>query len=428
MIEERQIRAPVSRLHALELPPEEPIDVRRYVNALRRSRVLIAAIVIGLTGLVLLLSLLLPKTYTAQATILFDEAPSVASTTDAERQLATIQKLLMTRDVLALSARKLKTRWRRSSRRCRRRSTRTPTSSASRPPPRPRRPRPPLQTRLQRRSSRGSGRSKWRACRPQRRAWRTPSSDSLALAGGRPRSRCSGAAERAQRHRGDSRERAPARRRRTSPDEADLAASGPERGLRVRRARSSSPFWLRSGASESRRAWRTPRPGAPQRRADRDPDPERGPRRGRRRCRAGGLRHPGRGGRSPASSAASEGAAREQPARRQGQGAGDGRAEPCPRAVGRDGARHRCRPSPAVARAALRNGTRTGARRDPRRGAARRRRDRREHDRRAPGFRLVTPPYRHPGRSRSRRGGLPFTRLRGRPRGSVRRAGRIGVY
>ena len=109
MIEERQIRAPVSRLHALELPPEEPIDVRRYVNALRRSRVLIAAIVIGLTGLVLLLSLMLPKTYTAQATILFDEAPSVASTTDAERQLATIQKLLMTRDVLALSARRLKT-------------------------------------------------------------------------------------------------------------------------------------------------------------------------------------------------------------------------------------------------------------------------------------------------------------------------------
>jgi len=109
VIEERGIRAPVSRLHALELPPEEPIDVRRYVNALRRSRVLIAAIVIGLTALVLLLSLAQPKTYTAQATILFDETPSVTATTDAQRQLATIQKLLMTRDVLALSARRLGT-------------------------------------------------------------------------------------------------------------------------------------------------------------------------------------------------------------------------------------------------------------------------------------------------------------------------------
>src|SRR4029078_11807190 len=76
VIEERQIRAPVSRLHALELPPEEPIDVRRDVLALRRSRDLIPALVIGWTGLVLLLSLMLPKTYTAQATILFDEAPS----------------------------------------------------------------------------------------------------------------------------------------------------------------------------------------------------------------------------------------------------------------------------------------------------------------------------------------------------------------
>jgi len=109
VIEEREIRAPVSRLHALELSAEEPIDVRRYVNALRRSRVLIAAIVIGLTTLVLLLSLALPKTYTAQATILFDESPSVTTTIDAQRQLATIQKLLMTRDVLALSARKLRT-------------------------------------------------------------------------------------------------------------------------------------------------------------------------------------------------------------------------------------------------------------------------------------------------------------------------------
>jgi tyrosine-protein kinase len=109
VIEQRDIQPSVARLHALDPPAEQPIDVQRYANALRRSRVLIAAIVIGLTGFVLLLSLMLPKTYTAQATILFDEAPSVTATTDAVRQLATVQKLLTTRDVLALSAKKLNT-------------------------------------------------------------------------------------------------------------------------------------------------------------------------------------------------------------------------------------------------------------------------------------------------------------------------------
>jgi len=52
---------------------------------------------------------MLPKTYTAQATILFDETPTAAATTDAARQLATIQKLLMTHDMLAIAAGKLGT-------------------------------------------------------------------------------------------------------------------------------------------------------------------------------------------------------------------------------------------------------------------------------------------------------------------------------
>jgi tyrosine-protein kinase len=107
VIEQREIPTGVSQLHALELPPEQPIDVGRYVNALRRSWGLIAAIVVGITGIVLALSLVLPKTYSAQATILFDESPSVTGTTDAQRQLATIQKLLVTRDVLARSVRHL---------------------------------------------------------------------------------------------------------------------------------------------------------------------------------------------------------------------------------------------------------------------------------------------------------------------------------
>jgi Mrp family chromosome partitioning ATPase len=107
MIEQHKPDAPVSQLHALELPPEQPIDVGRYANALRRSKLLIAAIVVVVTGLVLLMSLALPKSYSAKATILFDEGQTLATTTDAERQLATIQKLLVTRDVLARSARRL---------------------------------------------------------------------------------------------------------------------------------------------------------------------------------------------------------------------------------------------------------------------------------------------------------------------------------
>jgi capsular polysaccharide biosynthesis protein len=110
MIEQHKPTTSVSQLRPIELPPEQPIDVGRYANALRRSKLLIAAIVIAVTGIVLLMSLALPKTYSADATILFDESQSLASptaSTDAERQLATIQKLLVTRDVLARSARRL---------------------------------------------------------------------------------------------------------------------------------------------------------------------------------------------------------------------------------------------------------------------------------------------------------------------------------
>ena len=109
MIEQHKPTTPVSQLRPIELPPEQPIDVGRYANALRRSKLLIAAIVIAVTAIVLLLSLALPKTYSASATILFDESQSATptTTTDAERQLATIQKLLVTRDVLARSARRL---------------------------------------------------------------------------------------------------------------------------------------------------------------------------------------------------------------------------------------------------------------------------------------------------------------------------------
>jgi Mrp family chromosome partitioning ATPase len=107
MIEQHKPTATVAPLHRVELQAEEPIDVGRYANALRRSKLLIASIVVVVTILVLLMSLALPKTYSAEATILFDEGQSLATTTDAERQLATIQKLLVTRDVLVRSVKQL---------------------------------------------------------------------------------------------------------------------------------------------------------------------------------------------------------------------------------------------------------------------------------------------------------------------------------
>ena len=106
MIEQQRVTERVSRLRAIEPPQEQPVDVRRYVNALRGSWLLIAAIVIPVTAGVLALSLNSPKTYSSTATMLLDESPDTASA-DAARQLATIQTLLTTRNVLQEAARKL---------------------------------------------------------------------------------------------------------------------------------------------------------------------------------------------------------------------------------------------------------------------------------------------------------------------------------
>jgi Mrp family chromosome partitioning ATPase len=82
---------------------DEPVDVPRYLTALKRSWPLIALIIALMTGTVLLLSLALPKTYEATARILMEDQAGVLQPADAEsvtRQLATVQALLTTRDVL----------------------------------------------------------------------------------------------------------------------------------------------------------------------------------------------------------------------------------------------------------------------------------------------------------------------------------------
>jgi capsular exopolysaccharide synthesis family protein len=86
---------------------EERIDVRRYLDAIRRSRWLIAAIVVVLTTAVVAISLALPNTYTASSRIVFEPTTSPLASTDAqstERQLATIEKVLTTSEVLTAAA------------------------------------------------------------------------------------------------------------------------------------------------------------------------------------------------------------------------------------------------------------------------------------------------------------------------------------
>src|SRR4051812_28119561 len=88
---------------------EPTVDVRRYVGALQRNRTLIAITVAGITLVVLLLSLILPKKYEATARIVLDPDTSLFSTPDAtstQRQLATIQKLVTSPDVESVAATK----------------------------------------------------------------------------------------------------------------------------------------------------------------------------------------------------------------------------------------------------------------------------------------------------------------------------------
>ena len=89
---------------------DQPVDVRRYLGALRRGAWLIALIVVPVTLTVLVVSLALPKTYRATATIVKADTGGVFGSGDVEtvkRRLATLQTLLVTPEVLDLAARRL---------------------------------------------------------------------------------------------------------------------------------------------------------------------------------------------------------------------------------------------------------------------------------------------------------------------------------
>ena len=77
--------------------PEGTIDVRGYLDALHRSRGLIASIVVGFTLAVVVISFLLPKTYEATATIVMEapiDSSATLDATSASRELTTIGGLL----------------------------------------------------------------------------------------------------------------------------------------------------------------------------------------------------------------------------------------------------------------------------------------------------------------------------------------------
>jgi polysaccharide biosynthesis transport protein len=93
------------------LPPDEPIEVGRYLSALRRSWLLILLIVVPLTAAVYLVSLTLPEAYRATAKLVVESAADPLETRDVEsveRRLATIQVLLTTRQTFRRAARRLK--------------------------------------------------------------------------------------------------------------------------------------------------------------------------------------------------------------------------------------------------------------------------------------------------------------------------------
>jgi len=89
---------------------EENIEVRRYLDAVWRRRWMIAAIVAIITGVVLVISLLLPKNYTATARLVFEETTSPLGQTDeasTQRRLVTTETLLTSSEVLDAAARRV---------------------------------------------------------------------------------------------------------------------------------------------------------------------------------------------------------------------------------------------------------------------------------------------------------------------------------
>ncbi len=89
-------------------PTDDPIDVRHHLKVLRRNAKLIVGIVVLVTGVVVALSYVLPKTYDASTKIIVDTSTSSLSGSDAttlQRDLATTEALATTSAMLDEAAR-----------------------------------------------------------------------------------------------------------------------------------------------------------------------------------------------------------------------------------------------------------------------------------------------------------------------------------
>jgi Mrp family chromosome partitioning ATPase len=92
---------------------DEPVDVPRYLAALKRAWPLVVLLIVLMTATVLVLSLVIPQSYRASARIVFDDRAGVGplQTADSEtiqRRLATVQVLLTTDEVLGRVADRLR--------------------------------------------------------------------------------------------------------------------------------------------------------------------------------------------------------------------------------------------------------------------------------------------------------------------------------
>ena len=105
MAEQREWRTEVR-----DVGGDEPIELQRHVDALRRSVKPMLLIIVLATATAVGVSLLLPKTYRAQAAVLFAESGqnAPASLDYLQRQLTTAQTLVTTPAVLRAAARRVR--------------------------------------------------------------------------------------------------------------------------------------------------------------------------------------------------------------------------------------------------------------------------------------------------------------------------------
>ncbi len=100
----------LARYSAPTLPPDQPVETGRYFDALRRSKLLIAAIVVPLTLAVFFVSRLVPPTYKATAKIVLESSTDplqMQGGDSVERRLATVKALLTTRQTRRRAARQV---------------------------------------------------------------------------------------------------------------------------------------------------------------------------------------------------------------------------------------------------------------------------------------------------------------------------------